>query len=118
MQIKVLHSKIHRARVTGTHLEYEGSVTVDQDLLDAAGMVEGQAVLIANLNNGSRQETYIMPGDRGSGVIRLNGASARLAAVGDLVIIMTFAYLTPEEVPGHTARKIIVNAQNHIIAGV
>jgi aspartate 1-decarboxylase len=117
MLIKVLHSKIHRARVTETHLEYEGSITIDEDLLEAAGMIEGQAVLVANLSNGSRQETYAMPGDRGSGVIRLNGASARMAAPGDLVIILAFAYVTPQEAAGHHARKVIVDKQNHIVRG-
>jgi aspartate 1-decarboxylase len=103
MLIKVLRSKIHRARVTDTHLEYEGSITID--------------VLVANLNNGSRQETYVMKGKRGSGIIRLNGASARLAAPGDLVIIMSFAYLTPEEAKGHKPRKVIVNEKNRIVRG-
>jgi aspartate 1-decarboxylase len=117
MMIKVLHSKIHRARVTGTHLEYEGSITIDGNLVDAAGMVEDQAVMVVNLNNGSRQETYVMRGERGSGIVCLNGASARLAAPGDLVIVMTFAYLTPDEVAGHKARKVIVNEQNQIIRG-
>jgi aspartate 1-decarboxylase len=117
MLIKVLHSKIHRAHVTGTHLEYEGSITIDENLVEAAGMTEGQAVLVANLNNGSRQETYVMKGERGTGVVRLNGASARLGSPGDLVIVMAFAYLTPEEVAGHKPRKVIVNAQNHIIRG-
>ena len=117
MLIKVLRSKIHRARVTETHLEYEGSITIDEDLLDAAGLVEGSAVLVANLNNGSRQETYVMRGDRGSGIVCLNGASARLASPGDLVIIMGFAYVTPEELAKHKPRKVVANAENRIIRG-
>ena len=117
MLIKVLKSKIHRARITGTHLEYEGSITIDQNLLDAAGLAEGEAVLVANLNNGSRQETYVMKGRRGSGIVRLNGASARLAAPGDLVIIMGFAYLEPQELAAHKPRKVVVNAKNRIVRG-
>jgi len=117
MLIKVLRSKIHRARVTDTHLEYEGSITIDADLLDAAGLVEGEAVLVANLANGSRQETYVMKGDRASGVIRLNGASARLAAPGDLIIIMSFAYLDPKELPAHQPRKVLVDERNRMVRG-
>ena len=117
MLIKVLRSKIHRARVTATHLEYEGSITIDENLMDAAGLVEGEGVLVANLSNGSRQETYVMTGDRASGVIRLNGASARLAAPGDLVIIMSFAYLEPKELPAHKPRKVLVDARNRIVRG-
>jgi len=114
MLIKVLKSKIHRARVTASELQYEGSITVDEDLLEAAGMVAGEAVLVSNLNNGSRQETYLMAGPRGSGTVCLNGASARLAQVGDLVIIMSFAYLTPDEAKGHQPRKVVVDEQNRI----
>ena len=117
MQIKVLRSKIHRARVTDAHLDYEGSITIDEALIEAAGLVEGEAVLVSNLNNGSRQETYVMKGKRGSGVICLNGASARLAAVGDTIIIMGFAYLEPEELAGHKPRKIVVNEKNRIVRG-
>jgi aspartate 1-decarboxylase len=118
MLIKVLNAKIHRARVTAAHLEYEGSITIDEDLLDAVGLVEGVAVLVSNLNNGSRQETYVLKGERGSGVVCLNGASARLAAPGDLIIIMSFAYVTPQELAGHKPRKILVNEQNQIVRGL
>jgi len=117
MLIKVLRSKIHRARVTETNLQYEGSITIDEDLMDAAGLVEGSAVLVANLANGSRQETYAMKGPRGSGTICLNGASARLAAPGDLVIIMGFAYLEPDELARHKPRKVLVDEQNRIARG-
>jgi aspartate 1-decarboxylase len=115
MLIKVLRAKIHRATVTATHLEYEGSITIDQDLLDAAGLVEGTAVLIANLSNGSRQETYVMAGERGSGIICLNGASARLVAKGDVVIILNFAYVTPEELATFKPRKVLVDKKNRIV---
>ncbi|MBM4020334.1 MAG: aspartate 1-decarboxylase [Planctomycetes bacterium] len=117
MFIKVLKSKIHRARITGTHLEYEGSISIDQDLIEAAGLLEGEAVLVANLNNGTRQETYVMRGPPGSGMVRLNGASARLGAPGDLVIIMGFAYLAPDELAAHQSRKVVVNEQNRIVGG-
>jgi len=117
MLLKLLKSKIHRARITETHLEYEGSITVDQRLMDAAGLVEGEGVLVANLSNGSRQETYVLKGRRGSGVVRLNGASARLGAPGDRIIIMSFALLTPEEAHKHKPRKVVVNDQNRIVRG-
>jgi aspartate 1-decarboxylase len=117
MLIKMLKSKIHRARITETHLEYEGSVTIDPRLMDAAGLVEGEGVLIANLNNGSRQETYVLKGRRGSGVVRLNGASARLGAPGDRIIIMSFAYLTPEEGRKHKPKKVVVDEHNRIVRG-
>ncbi|MCX5654300.1 MAG: aspartate 1-decarboxylase [Planctomycetota bacterium] len=117
MLIKMLKSKIHRARITETHLEYEGSITIDQRLMDAAGLVEGEGVLVANLNNGSRQETYALKGRRGSGVVRLNGASARLGAPGDRIIIMSFAYLAPEEVRKHKPRKVVVDDRNRIVRG-
>jgi len=114
MLIKLLKSKIHRARVTEANLDYEGSITIDEALLDAAGLVAGEAVLVSNLNSGSRQETYVMVGERRSGIVCLNGASARLAQVGDLVIIMAFALLTPEEARTHVPRKVVVNDRNRI----
>jgi len=113
----VLRSKIHRARVTDANLRYEGSITVDENLMRAAGLVEGEAVLVSNLNNGSRQETYVMRGEAGTGIVCLNGASARLAAVGDLVIIMGFAYLAPEELAAHRPRKVVVDQDNRILRG-
>ena len=115
--IIMLKSKIHRARITNLNIDYEGSITIDEDLLDAAGLAPGEAVLVSNLNNGSRQETYVMTGDRGSGTVCLNGASARLAHVGDTIIIMGFAYLTPDELRLHEPRKVVVNEQNRIIRG-
>jgi aspartate 1-decarboxylase len=114
MLIKVLKSKIHRARIIDTHLDYEGSITIDEDLTDAAGMTEFEAVLVANVNNGTRHETYVMRGPRGSGLVRLNGAAARLGAPGDLVIILGFAYVTPEEMAAHKPRRVYVDAKNRI----
>jgi len=115
MLIKVLRSKIHRARITETHLEYEGSVTIDEDLIEASGLVPGEAVLVANCNNGTRHVTYVMVGERGSGTICLNGAAARLGEVGDVVIILAFAYLAAEELQGHRPQKIVVDEQNRYV---
>ena len=117
MLIKVLRSKIHRARITETRLEYEGSITIDEDLIEAAGLVPGEAVLVANCNNGTRCETYVIVGERGSGTICLNGAAARLAQIGDLLIIMAFAYMDPEEIASHSPRIIVLDENNSIIRG-
>ena len=95
--IEVLKSKIHRVRVTQADLNYVGSITIDEDLLDAAGMIEGEKVQILDINNGERLETYIIKGERGSGCICLNGAAARKVAVDDLVIIVSYALMDFEE---------------------
>lgn len=97
MNIEVLKSKIHRVSVTEARLDYIGSITIDEDLMDAAGLVRGERVYIVNNNNGARLDTYAIPGERGSGVICLNGAAARLVQVGDIVIIMAYASMTVEE---------------------
>ncbi|MGI6322103.1 MAG: aspartate 1-decarboxylase [Bacteroidales bacterium] len=97
MLIEVLKSKIHRVTVTAANLNYIGSITIDEDLLDAAGMIENQKVQVLNLNNGERFETYIIRGERGSGDICLNGAAARLALPGDILLIMAYALMDPEE---------------------
>ena len=97
MMIEVLKSKIYRVRVTQADLNYVGSITIDEDLLDAAGMIEGEKVQILDINNGERLETYIIKGERGSGCICLNGAAARKVAVDDLVIIVSYALMDFEE---------------------
>lgn len=97
MQIEVLKSKIHCARVTESNLHYMGSITIDEDLMDAAGMIAGERVFIADNNNGERFDTYIIKGPRGTGCICLNGAAARKVQVGDEVIIMSYALLDFEE---------------------
>ena len=97
MTIEVLQSKIHRVTVTQARLDYIGSITIDEDLLDAAGIIPGQRVFIVDNNNGSRLDTYAIAGERGSGVICLNGAAARMVQPGDIVIIMAYASMTPEE---------------------
>ncbi|MBP3589908.1 MAG: aspartate 1-decarboxylase, partial [Muribaculaceae bacterium] len=94
MLIEMMTSKIHRVKVTEANLNYIGSITVDQDLLDAAGILEGQRVWIVNNNNGERFDTYTISGKRGSGVICLNGAAARKAQPGDIIIIMTYGLMT------------------------
>ena len=91
MNIEVLKSKIHRVTVTEACLDYIGSITIDEDLMDAAGIIAGERVYIVNNNNGARLDTYTIPGERGSGVICLNGAAARLVQPGDIVIIMSNA---------------------------
>lgn len=97
MLIEVLKSKIHRVTVTEACLNYIGSITIDEDLMDAAAIVRGERVYIVNNNNGERLDTYVIPGPRGSGVICLNGAAARKVQPGDIVIIMSYATMTPEE---------------------
>ncbi len=101
MQIQVLKSKIHRARVTEANIDYIGSITIDEDLMDAANMIENEKVHVVNINNGERLETYIIKGKRGSGVICLNGAAARKVAVNDLVIIISYALLPFEDAKMH-----------------
>lgn len=93
MLIEVVKSKLHRVTVTEANLNYIGSITIDQDLMDAANLIEGEKVQIVNNNNGERFETYVITGERGSGCICLNGAAARLVHVGDIVIIMSFAQM-------------------------
>ncbi len=97
MTIEVLKSKIHRVSVTQANLDYVGSITIDEDLMDAANMIEGEKVAIMDNNNGERFETYIIKGERGSGAICLNGAAARKVAVGDVIIIVSFAHMDFED---------------------
>jgi aspartate 1-decarboxylase len=97
VRIEVLKSKIHRVRITQAELHYVGSVTIDEDLMDAANIIEGEKVQIVNINNGERLETYVIKGDRGSGTICLNGPAARKAQVGDMVIIISYASMKVEK---------------------
>lgn len=114
MFISMFKSKIHRATVTQAELNYVGSVTIDRDLIDAAGLRVYEQVDVLDINNGARFTTYVIEGERGSGTICLNGACARLAAVGDLVIIVSYAQMTPEEADKHRPRSVHVDAQNRI----
>lgn len=97
MYLTILKSKIHRVKVTEANLEYIGSITIDEDLMDASGIVAGEQVSVVDNTNGARLETYVIPGKRGSGCICMNGAAAHLMHVGDTVIIMAYALMTPEE---------------------
>ena len=114
MQIKMLKSKIHRATVTQAELNYIGSITVDSDLLSAAGIFEYEQVQVVNINNGERFETYTIAGESGSGIICLNGAAARCAQSGDKVIIMTYASMTEEDAKSHSPRVVFVDENNKI----
>ena len=97
MQIQVVKSKIHRVKVTGADLNYIGSITIDEDLMDAANIIQGEKVQIVNNDNGERLDTYVIPGPRNSGEITLNGAAARKVAVGDTLILITYAFMDIEE---------------------
>ncbi|MFX3674731.1 MAG: aspartate 1-decarboxylase [Paenisporosarcina sp.] len=110
----MLNSKIHRAVVTEADLNYVGSITIDQNLLDAVGMLPNEKVHIVNNNNGARFETYIIAGERGSGVICVNGAAARLVQRGDVVIILSYAYVMNDEAKDHKPTVAIMNDNNSI----
>ena len=114
MLLKIHKSKIHRATITQANLNYVGSITIDESLMEAANILEGERVQIVNNNNGERIETYVIPGERGSGVICLNGAAARKCEVGDVVIIISYAYMTPEEAKGYKATTIFPNDDNSL----
>lgn len=115
MHIEVLQAKIHNVRITQTELNYTGSITIDMNLVDAAGLIPNQKVLIVNNNNGERFETYIIAGERGSGIIGLNGAAARKGQVGDELIIMTFALMTREEAQIHQPKNIFPDRNNQLV---
>ncbi|MFL6562381.1 MAG: aspartate 1-decarboxylase [Bacillus sp. (in: firmicutes)] len=110
----MMNGKIHRATVTEANLNYVGSITIDEDLLDAVGMLANEKVQIVNNNNGARLETYIIPGKRGSGVICLNGAAARLVQKGDIVIIISYALVAEEKVAAHKPKVAIMDEDNRI----
>ncbi len=114
MELTMLKGKIHRGVVTQAELNYVGSITIDADLIEAAGMLEYQYVQIANIENGNRFETYIIEGKRGSGMICLNGAAARLVTPGDHVIIMAYASMSPAEAALHKPSVVFVDEQNKI----
>jgi aspartate 1-decarboxylase len=110
----MMNGKIHRARVTEANLNYVGSITIDQDILDAVGMLPNEKVQIVNNNNGHRFETYIISGERGSGVCCLNGAAARLVQKDDIVIIISYALVPEENVANHYPRVAIMDENNKI----
>ncbi len=113
MQIEVFKSKIHRVKVTEADLNYIGSITIDEDLLDAANMIEGEKVQIVNINNGERIETYTIKGKRGSGEVCLNGPAARRVAVGDIVIIISYGIMDFEEAKTFKPAIVFPNEENN-----
>ncbi len=115
MHIRLLKSKLHMAAVTHTELEYHGSITIDRDLMDAVGLLPYEAVLVANCSNGLRGETYVLEGERGSGVMQMNGALARTAQPGDRIIVLAFAFVSPDEVEQHHPKVAILNDENKIV---
>ena len=114
MLIEMLHAKLHRATVTDSCLDYQGSIGVDSDLIAQAGMRNNQRIQVLNINNGERFETYVIPGEPGSGTICLNGAAARKGQVGDLIIIISYCHLTNEEIPNHKPTVVLVDEDNNI----
>ena len=115
MLLQILKSKIHRVQVTEANLEYVGSITIDQDLMDAVNIYAGERVQIVDNTNGARIETYVIPGKRGSGCICINGAAAHLVHLGDTVIIMAYALMTPEESKGFKPSIVFPGAGNKIV---
>lgn len=114
MMLNMLKGKIHRATIRQAELDYVGSITVDQDLLDAANILEYETVQVVDINNGARLETYTIAGERGSGMICLNGAAARLVQPGDKCIIMCYCQMDPEEAQAHRPYVVFVNDDNEI----
>lgn len=115
MMIEVLKSKIHRAKVTQAELNYVGSITIDEDLMDAANIIANEKVQIVNNNNGARFETYVIKGERGSGTLCLNGAAARLVQVGDIVIIISYAHMDFEEAKKFEPKLVFPDVNNKLI---
>ena len=115
MLVQVVKSKIHRVKVTGADLNYIGSITIDEDLMDAANIIEGERVQVVNNNNGERLETYVIPGPRKSGEITLNGAAARRVAVGDNLILITYAFMDFEEAKLHKPALVFPNENSNLL---
>lgn len=114
MFVKALKGKIHRATVTDTQLDYPGSIAIDPVLMEAAGIAQYEEVLVADVTNGNRFETYVVAAKRGSGDVIIMGAAAHLAKVGDIIIIINFGYFTPEELPRHKPKVVFVDEKNKI----
>ena len=115
MFLNLLKSKLHRATVTSASLHYEGSLTVSADLAEKVGLLPYERILVGNMANGERFETYVIYGERGSGVIQLNGATAYLGKIGDRLTIMNFGSYTPEEAAKHKPRVIVLDEHNHVV---
>jgi aspartate 1-decarboxylase len=116
MQIEVVKSKIHRVHVTGAELDYIGSITLDEDLMDAAGLIQGERVYIVNVNNGERFDTYTIPGTRGSGEVTLNGPAARRVQKGDIIIIIAYASMGVEEAKSFKPTIIFPNESTNSLS--
>lgn len=116
MMLEMFKAKLHRMRVTDADLNYAGSVGIDPELYDQVGIIPNEKVQIYNINNGKRFETYVIEGKRGSRECTLNGAAARMAEIGDLVIIVAFAYMSPEEAATHTPKVLVVDENNEPLA--
>ncbi|MDT0690757.1 aspartate 1-decarboxylase [Salegentibacter sp. F188] len=115
MQVHVVKSKIHRVKVTGADLNYIGSITIDEDLMEAANIIEGEKVQIVNNNNGERLETYVIPGPRNSGEITLNGAAARKVAKGDILILIAYAIMDFEEAKSFKPSLVFPNEDTNLL---
>lgn len=115
MNVEIVKSKIHRVKVTGADLNYIGSITIDNDLMDAANILEGEKIHIVNNNNGERFVTYVIPGSRGSGEITVNGAAARKVSIGDILILITYASLNLEEAKEFKPTIIFPNEENNLL---
>ncbi len=111
----MMKAKLHRARITEANLNYVGSITIDEDLLDAVDMLPNEKVQVVNNNNGARFETYIIPGKRGSGVICINGAAARLVQEGDVIIIISYALVSEDKIKNFSPKVAILNEKNEIV---
>ncbi|PKD21853.1 aspartate decarboxylase [Salegentibacter salinarum] len=116
MQVHVVKSKIHRVKVTGADLNYIGSITIDEDLMEAANIIEGEKIQIVNNNNGERLETYVIPGPRNSGEITLNGAAARKVAKGDILILIAYAIMDFEEAKAFKPSLVFPNEQTNLLS--
>ena len=116
MQVEVVKSKIHRVKVTGADLNYIGSITIDEDLMEAANIIEGEKVQIVNNNNGERLETYVIPGPRNTGEITLNGAAARKVAKGDILILIAYAIMDFEEAKAFKPSLVFPNEETNLLS--
>lgn len=114
MQRHLMKSKVHRATITSADLHYEGSLTLDEDLMDAADLLRNEEIQVVNVNNAARFTTYVIPGPRGSGVVQLNGAAARLGMAGDLVILISYGVYDDAEARKHRPKVVFVDARNRI----
>jgi len=114
MQRVFLKGKIHQATITGSNLHYEGSLTIDRELMEAAGMLPYEKIEVYNITNGKRFSTYLIEGERGSGIIGVNGAAAHLAQPGDLIIVAAYAMIYEDELPGYKPKIVLLDSQNRV----